>query len=270
MAGRCHPGHDAPPRVGVSACLLGQNTRYDGGNRLEPVIAETLGAVAELVPVCPEMETGMGSPRPPIRLVGGPEGLRARGVDDPAFDVTEALVKAGLRQTGLSGFVLKSRSPSCGLGDVDVFSPDSSIVSASGYGVFAQTIVSATPLLPVEEEGAMSDTARRGAFLLRVFVYDEWLRAACGGDPAFGDFVRKTGFARDALDSMTRQDLDSLAGRAIKGGGAKYAAIFLMALRDAPPEGAIGEAADQAAGILRLRKLAVPDDGRFNLKRPAL
>jgi uncharacterized protein YbbK (DUF523 family) len=257
---------DAPPRVGVSACLTGQNIRYDGDNRLDSVIAGIIGAVVELVPVCPEMEIGMGAPRPPIRLVEGPEGLRAMGVDDPAVDVTDALREAGRRQTGLSGFILKGRSPSCGAGDTDFFSSGGVLASSAGYGVFARSVMTATPLLPVEDETALRVTARRNAFLLRVFVYDEWMGVANSGNAAFGAFAGKTDFARNALDGKTRQHLDSLADRALKDGGmeacAGYAAAFLTALRDAPAERPILEAADRAVSLLALRKRAVANDGR--------
>lgn len=249
---------DAPARVGISACLLGQNTRHDGSNRLDPVIAEIVGAVVELVPVCPEMEIGMGSPRPPIRLVDGPEGLRARGVDDPAVDVTDALSEVGRRQTGLRGFVLKGRSPSCGAGDADVFSPNGGLVSPAGYGVFARSIMDATPLLPVADETALRDMARRNVFLLMVFIYDRWMGIADGDSAGFDEFLDKTDFARNALDGETRQYIDSLAGRAQKDGGTearqKYAAAFLTALRDAPAEGAVRDAADRAISFLALRK----------------
>jgi uncharacterized protein YbbK (DUF523 family) len=249
---------DAPPRVGVSACLLGQNTRYDGGNRLDPVITEIVGAVVELVPVCPEMEIGMASPRPPVRLVDRPEGLRARGVDDPAVDVTDALNEAGRRQTGLSGFILKGRSPSCGAGDTDVFSPGGGLVSPAGYGVFARSIMDAMPLLPVADETALRDTARRNVFLLRVFIYDRWIGIADGDSAGFDEFLEKTDFARNALGGKTRQHIDSLADRARKCGGTearqKYAAAFLTALMEESVEGPILEVADRAVSILSLRK----------------
>jgi uncharacterized protein YbbK (DUF523 family) len=256
---------ETPPRVGVSACLLGQNTRYDGSNKLDPVIVEIVGAVAQIVPVCPEMEIGMGSPRPPIRLVEGPGGLRARGVDDPAVDVTDALREAGRGQTGLSGFVLKSRSPSCGAGDTDVFSPGGGLVSPVGFGIFARSVMNAEPLLPVEDETALHDRARRNVFLLRVFVYDGWMGIADCGSGAFGAFVEKTDFARNALNGKTGQYLNSLADMARKGGEpeayGKYTAALLTALRDAPAGGPIQCAADFAVSILSKRKHAAANGG---------
>jgi uncharacterized protein YbbK (DUF523 family) len=249
---------DAPPRVGVSACLLGQNTRYDGANSLDAVIVETIGPIVELVPVCPEMEIEMGSPRPPIRLVDGPDGLRAIGVDDPAVDVTEALDSIGRRHADLSGFIMKSRSPSCAVGSADVFSTGGGLVSPVGSGVFARSIMKATPLLPMEDETALSDSARRNAFLLRVFAYDRWIRLANSGGGTFGDFVEKTDFARNALDKRTRRRLDSLAALARKDGGletgVEYAAAFLTALRDAPADGPMSHAADRAVSLLLRRK----------------
>jgi len=266
MPERRYGYNDAPPRVGVSACLLGQNTRHDGANRLDAVIVETIGPVVELVPVCPEMETGMDAPRPPIRLVDGPDGLRARGVDDPAVDVTDALEGAGRRQTGLSGFILKSRSPSCAVGNADVFSTSGRLVSSVGSGVFARSVMKATPLLPVEDETALSGRASRNVFLLRVFVYDRWMRLADSGGGALGDFVEKTDFARNALDAQTRRRLDSLAALARKDGGAEtggeYAAAFLAALRSAPADGPLSQAADRAVSLLSKRKHAVVNDGR--------
>src|SRR5437773_10846344 len=58
------------PRVGISQCLLGDNVRYDGGHKLDSVLIETLGRHVEWVPVCPEVEVGLGTPREPMQLVG--------------------------------------------------------------------------------------------------------------------------------------------------------------------------------------------------------
>jgi uncharacterized protein YbbK (DUF523 family) len=67
---------EAPPdphgkiRVGISSCLLGENVRFDGGHKREPYLVETLGRWFEWVPVCPEMEIGLGAPRESLRLIG--------------------------------------------------------------------------------------------------------------------------------------------------------------------------------------------------------
>src|SRR5437867_10025338 len=59
-----------PVLVGISQCLLGDNVRYDGGHKRDSVLIEALGRYVEWVPVCPEVEIGLGTPREPMRLVG--------------------------------------------------------------------------------------------------------------------------------------------------------------------------------------------------------
>ncbi|HET9549642.1 MAG TPA: DUF523 domain-containing protein, partial [Candidatus Binatia bacterium] len=61
------------PKLGISACLLGQNVRYDGAHKHYHFLADTFGRFVEWVAVCPEVEVGMGVPRETVRLVGAPE-----------------------------------------------------------------------------------------------------------------------------------------------------------------------------------------------------
>jgi uncharacterized protein YbbK (DUF523 family) len=63
---------DPKPRLGISACLLGEKVRYDGGDKKDDFLTETFGRHVEWVPVCPEVEIGMGIPREAVRLVGDP------------------------------------------------------------------------------------------------------------------------------------------------------------------------------------------------------
>jgi len=157
------------PRVGISRCLLGDQVRYDGGHKYEPSLIETLGAHVEWVPVCPELEVGMGVPREPIQLVAAGDGSRVRlvGVDSGA-DWTDrmqvwAVEKiAALQALGLSGIVLKSRSPSCGPQGVPVPNGEPS------PGMFAQALMAAMPDLPVEDEERLRDPEARASFMARV------------------------------------------------------------------------------------------------------
>lgn len=109
-------------RVVVSACLLGRNCRYDGGNRLEEGLEEALaGAGAEIVAVCPETEAGLGVPRPPMDLHETAEGTRVVRVDGTdctaALEAGVARIVARLQAGGeVTAFFLKSKSPSCGAG----------------------------------------------------------------------------------------------------------------------------------------------------------
>ena len=108
-----------PIRLGISGCLLGQKVRYDGNHQRDSYITLTLRKYFEFVPVCPEVAIGLGVPRPPIRLVGNPAAPRAVGVADPTLDVTRKLTVYGQRMArtldDISGYILKSRSPSCGM-----------------------------------------------------------------------------------------------------------------------------------------------------------
>src|SRR6058998_1654329 len=115
----------APLRLGISACLLGHEVRYDGGHKRDPFLAETLGGFVEWVPVCPEVELGLGVPREPIRLVGRVTAPRLVAAES-GRDLTEAMLGfararvADLAARDLSGFVVKASSPSCGMERVPV------------------------------------------------------------------------------------------------------------------------------------------------------
>jgi uncharacterized protein YbgA (DUF1722 family)/uncharacterized protein YbbK (DUF523 family) len=164
----------SPIRVGVSACLLGQNVRYDGGHKRDRFLMQTLGRFVDWVPVCPEVELGLGTPREPIRLerrLGEVRLVAPRS----GVDHTEAMRRyargrvASLEKEDLCGYVLKKDSPSCGLERVRIH--DKSAPSRSGRGLFAEELVARFPGLPVEEEGRLVDPRLRESFVVRVFAY---------------------------------------------------------------------------------------------------
>ena len=162
-------------RLGISACLLGDEVRYDGGHKRDTYLTDVLGPQVEWVKVCPEVEIGMGTPREPIELVD--EGGRIRlfsvttRVDYTASMTAYAARRAdALADEGLSGFILKTDSPSCGVIGVKVHATDGSF-SRTGAGLFAQALLARFPDLPIEEEGRLADPQRRAQFLERVFAY---------------------------------------------------------------------------------------------------
>jgi uncharacterized protein YbbK (DUF523 family)/uncharacterized protein YbgA (DUF1722 family) len=175
---------DAPIRVGVSACLLGQAVRFDGGHRRDEFLAETLGRFVEWVPVCPEVELGLGVPRPTLHLERRGEGLRLVETGS-GRDLTAAMRRFAARRVAapglrdLCGYVLKARSPSCGMERVEVRAARGRPVPG-GRGIFAQALLAAHPELPVEEEGRLRDPALRENWLERVFAYRR-LRALLAG-----------------------------------------------------------------------------------------
>ncbi|MGC1954297.1 MAG: DUF523 and DUF1722 domain-containing protein [Gammaproteobacteria bacterium] len=165
-------------KIGVSACLLGEQVRFDGGHKQDAYINGTLSQYFQFVPVCPEVAIGLGTPREPIRLVGDPANPRAVGVRSPQLDVTEKLQAYGRRMgrelLDLSGYILKRASPSCGMERVKVYTPNGVPIGKSANGIYARVFMEMHPLLPVEEEGRLGDPVLRENFIQRIFVYHRW------------------------------------------------------------------------------------------------
>ena len=164
-------------RIGVSACLLGNNVRFDGGHKRNRFLTDTLAGHFSFVPYCPEVAIGMGTPREPIRLTGSPEQPSAVGVKHPELDVTQPLADYGKKVAAgideLCGFIFKKDSPSCGMTRVKVYN-EHGMAERTGTGVFAREIMRADPLLPVEEEGRLNDAGLCDSFVTRVYVYARW------------------------------------------------------------------------------------------------
>jgi uncharacterized protein YbgA (DUF1722 family)/uncharacterized protein YbbK (DUF523 family) len=164
-------------KLGISSCLLGARVRFDGGHKQDNYIVGTLGQGFEFVSICPEMGIGLGAPRPTLRLVEEAGQIYARGVRDPNWDVTEAL--NGYLDTvadalaGISGYVFKKGSPSCGVERVRVYSP-AGIPTRKGSGLFAARFRECYPWIPVEEEGRLGDPVLRENFFVRVFTLKRW------------------------------------------------------------------------------------------------
>ncbi len=112
-------------KLGISACLMGQKVRYDGRHKLEPFLKNTMGQYVEYVAVCPEVECGLPVPREPLCLVGDSEAPRLVTIQNNR-DYTPRMKKWArirlndLKKRGVSGFIFKSNSPSCGLHGVRV------------------------------------------------------------------------------------------------------------------------------------------------------
>jgi uncharacterized protein YbbK (DUF523 family) len=166
---KCHMS--AKIRLGISACLLGQAVRYDGGHKLDIFFTETLGKFVDYIPVCPEVECGMPVPREAMHLVGNPESPRLvtirTGVDKTDRMTRWAKKRATeLMKDGLMGFIFKSHSPSCGMEGVKICNEKNEIVH-KGIGLFAQAFMKHFPLLPVEEEIRLQDPEIRDNFIHR-------------------------------------------------------------------------------------------------------
>lgn len=164
-----------PIRIGLSACLRGDEVRFNGGHSRQRYLTDTLGQFFEFVTACPEVEAGMGVPRPTVRLAK--LGNRIR-VIDPKNDIdwTAAMEEHAVDRVsmvaeyGLSGFILKSKSPSCGVSRVKVYA-ENGMPTYDGRGVFTAELMRRYPRLPVEEEGRLNDPGLRENFVERIFAY---------------------------------------------------------------------------------------------------
>jgi uncharacterized protein YbgA (DUF1722 family)/uncharacterized protein YbbK (DUF523 family) len=166
---------DAPIRIGISACLLGQEVRFDGGHKRSDFLVDVFGPFVEFVPVCPEVEVGLGVPRETLRLVRDGDEVRLLGNKSGA-DRTVAMRRYSDRRTAalthddLSGYVLKKDSPSCGMERVRTHAV-SGIPARDGRGLYADALMRLFPNLPIEEEGRLNDPRLRDNFIERVFAY---------------------------------------------------------------------------------------------------
>lgn len=230
-----------PFRVGVSSCLLGEEVRWNGAHKRDPYLTEVLGRYFEWVPICPEMEIGLGVPREAIRLEGDPGAPRlvARTSGEDLTARMEAFAERrveALAALDLCGYILKSDSPTCGMERVKVHGTALGRPK-QGVGLFARALMRRWPLLPVEEEGRLHDPGLRENFIERVFAFRR-LKDLLGGRPSAGRLVAFHGRHKLLLMSHSPERARAL-GRIVAAAGAgpirphleRYAAGLMDALR---------------------------------------
>jgi uncharacterized protein YbgA (DUF1722 family)/uncharacterized protein YbbK (DUF523 family) len=227
-------------RLGISRCLLGEEVRFDGGHKRDQFLTEVFGRYVEWVPVCPEVEAGLGTPREAMRLVGDPRHPRLITIKS-GRDHTEALevMTAGrlrsLEDMDLSGYVFKKDSPSCGIERVRIYNQHG-MPGRNGVGIFARAFVERFPLIPVEEEGRLCDPLLRENFIERVFCYRRYQDLVNGGVTrrALVQFHTIHKYLLMAHSPQHYQVLGRLVGRAAqyrpKDLAHRYGELFMKAL----------------------------------------
>jgi uncharacterized protein YbbK (DUF523 family) len=160
------------PVVFVSKCLGFKACRYNGKIVRDKFIKKLKRRVT-FVTRCPELEIGLGVPRDPVRIVSVKGGRR---LVQPAtgLDFTKRMEKKCREIAGALGavdaFILKSRSPCCGLRDAKIYStPDSAAPTGKSAGFFGRVVLERFPRLPVEDDVRLKDPRRRARFLARLF-----------------------------------------------------------------------------------------------------
>ncbi|MZH14663.1 MAG: DUF1722 domain-containing protein [Nitrospinae bacterium] len=163
-------------KIGVSSCLIGEKVRWNGDHKQNHYVQEVLANYFDYVSVCPEMEVGMGVPRETVALYGDLENFRMVGKKTqtdwtkPMQRYTKGRIKS-LAHEELCGFIFKSKSPSCGLGRVPVYSEFESQKVRHGAGMFAAEFIKNFPLVPTEDEGRLNNPKFRENFIVKVFSY---------------------------------------------------------------------------------------------------
>lgn len=166
------------PRLGISSCLLGERVRWDGGHKRNSRLLDRLGPLVDWVAVCPEVEIGLGAPREPMNLMTI-NGAIVLMTTTSGCDLTRRMQEYALARVealaaeGLSGYVLKSRSPSCGLAGVSV--QGEAEAQPIGRGLFAEVLLRRRPDLPIEEDAHLEQPEALERFVERVVAFHETL-----------------------------------------------------------------------------------------------
>lgn len=229
----------ARPIVAMSLCLGDAAVRYDGAALRDPFAAR-LAPFVDVRPVCPEVEIGLGVPRAPIKIVGGRLVQPATGLDvtDRMRDFASRFLE-GLGD--VDGFLLKSRSPSCGVKDVRRGG------GAKGAGLFGEAVLAAYPEAAVEDEGRLLNFRIREHWLTRIFAAAE-LRGVRGK----GSLVRFHARHKLLLMAYRETALRALGRLVAKGGSpAEYRAGFAAALAELPKPGPHANVLEHAMGYFK-------------------
>ncbi|WP_372982353.1 YbgA family protein [Marinobacter sediminum] len=169
--------------VGISTCLLGKEVRHDGGHKHSRYCTQVLSKHFEFRAICPELEAGLGVPRPAIHLREYPEGIRiieTKGQADHTAAMEGFIDDVTPTLANLRGYILMAKSPSCGMERIKIHNENGQVTRRDGRGMFAEALMQAYPLMPVEEEGRLNDNMIRENFIERVFAYDDWMQNVAG------------------------------------------------------------------------------------------
>jgi len=166
--------HLKKPSSGISSCLLGEKVRYDGRQLHKRYITDFLEEYFAWIPVCPEVEYGLGMPREAMHLVGDPEKPRLVEIST-GIDHTDGMLKwvkkklVELEKKDLCGFIFKSKSPSSAIRGVKIISP-SGVKCGEGPGLFGGAFAKYFSLIPVIDDEQFGDPVLRKNFLEKVFA----------------------------------------------------------------------------------------------------
>ena len=165
--------------IAISRCLLGDKVRYNGTHKFDQWISNTLGQFVTFIPVCPEVEFGMGIPREPIQLeipIASPQIVSVYSNKNYTQDMLKSFkpIISNLLNKSILGFILKSKSPSCGIYNIPIFNNHHSIVANNGMGLFARMVHHQFPLYPLIDEHQIHQPTYRESFFNALFICDRF------------------------------------------------------------------------------------------------
>lgn len=164
--------------VGISACLLGESVRFDGGHKRLTFATDELAPYVRYEPICPEMAIGLPTPRPALRLVKKEDEVALCFSKTGGEEITSQMQDFATRKVAglhhLCGYILCAKSPSCGMERVRIYEPDSNNNRKEGIGIFTQALQREMPWLPMEEDGRLHDDELRENFVSRVYALHEF------------------------------------------------------------------------------------------------
>ncbi|WP_248918685.1 YbgA family protein [Pseudomonas entomophila] len=250
------------PRLAISACLIGQNVRYNAGHKRSDLCRDLLDEHFEWVPVCPEVAIGLGVPREPIRLVGDPDHPAVTGSRDTTTDLAGPLRAYGEQMAGelddICGYVFMQKSPSCGLERVKVYQDNGRPPYLGGRGAYASAFCARRPDLPVEEEGRLHDPVLRENFITRVYAYADWQGLLSDGlsRGALIRFHARYKYLLMAHNPQAYRKLGRLLGSMTRDDapeqiGPHYFSQLMQALRRCASRGTHGNVLQHLSGYLR-------------------
>jgi uncharacterized protein YbgA (DUF1722 family)/uncharacterized protein YbbK (DUF523 family) len=235
------------PQIGVSACLASQAVRFDGSFITNQFIKNECASFFDIQTVCPEVELGMGIPRPPIQLRDFDSEIRLVFSKNPDNDITDSMREFSEKKMkslpALDGYIFKRDSPSCGVYKVPVKSDKTGMRKRDGIGIFAKVFKEQFPLVPTEDEGRLNDNGIRENFLERVFAHYRWrqIDESDNSVKAFRDFHTRYKLILMAKDNVASRQLGRMVATVNKDNFTdikeQYISLFMQAMTKIPSHG---------------------------------
>jgi len=232
----------ARPLVGISACLCGDRVRYDGREKGLPYLVQILEKQLELLKVCPEVAIGMGVPRPPIQLTLNQGVVEARGVQSPSHHVTTALqdyaqtliqgyTPLNPDKAVLCGFILKSRSPSCGVGSTPIYKNNQQV--GFGSGIFSRQLQQQLPWLPIAEEETLLEPRHQQDFVMQSQLVQLFWQKALKEKGGIANFNKQISNLLELFPASLKSELTQLASDSANRAPQHYLTRLMEALQTA-------------------------------------